>query len=210
MAVADTFEVKLQILTDENITRFKKLFDNAFMCLSMDDAPSTCWPIFEERYFPKFSNVQPGAHRLIAELSHPNDGTIIKGTSFGIRNFWVHDKTEGLVPMNLVDPSDGSTAFSEEMMKSVEEQRVIQDSEEDQRLETVQRTTREPSKSQVILHIAVNGESQTLPIFKDDDYTLKAADFCYENKIRESSCVDQVLKQINNEWGKKPQLEFIS
>ena len=53
-AVGSSFEARLSILTTENITKFKRLFGNGYMCLSLDEAAHTCWPIFEERYFLDF------------------------------------------------------------------------------------------------------------------------------------------------------------
>lgn len=87
-----TFEVDLQIITSANVTKFKKVFANAYMCLSLDDATHTCWPIFEENYLPKFSNVKPGKHTLKAAISHPLTGEIIEGTGIGIRTFNVRGK----------------------------------------------------------------------------------------------------------------------
>eukprot|EP00924_Labyrinthula_sp_SR-Ha-C_P009735 snap_masked-scaffold_22-processed-gene-4.16-mRNA-1 protein AED:1.00 eAED:1.00 QI:0/-1/0/0/-1/1/1/0/480 len=89
-----TFEVHLQVITTSNIKKFKKVFDPAFMCLSLDEAPYTCWPLFEEDYHPKFAMVEPGWHNLSAQITHPNSGELVFGTGLGIRKFYVQNISE--------------------------------------------------------------------------------------------------------------------
>lgn len=100
--VKPTFEAQLQIVTSANLSKFKEVFKYAYMCLSLDNATHTCWPIFEEAYLPKFSHITPGKHTLQAEISHPHTGELLHGTSLGIRAFNVFNLTTS--PVNFLPP----------------------------------------------------------------------------------------------------------
>ena len=188
-AVADSFEARLSILTTENITKFKRLFGNGYMCLSLDEAAHTCWPIFEERYFPKLVGLSPGMHRLTAEVSHPENGDIIIGSGIGMRRFWVREKdTPGLVTMKLSPVGDdaGSTAIPGSIKSS---------SDDDFHY---------PShKAQVVVQITVDGSDHSLPIYEGDDWTMEAARFCRATNIKTDDCVDTITAAIKKEWEAK-------
>jgi hypothetical protein len=122
MIVQPTFEVRLHVVTSANLTTFRRLFTSSYICLSLDESLfQSCWPIFEESYYPKFYDVAPGKHTLVAHLSHPNTMDIIPGTALGVRNYWVSaDKSS--VPIALREPSLGSHAFREGLKREVAEE----------------------------------------------------------------------------------------
>jgi hypothetical protein len=122
MTVQPTFEVRLHVVTSANLTTFRRLFTNGFICLTLDESVfQSCWPIFEESYYPKFFDLAPGKHTLVAHLSHPNTMDIIPGTALGVRNYWVSaDKSS--VPIVLREPSIGSHAFGGDLKREAAEE----------------------------------------------------------------------------------------
>ena len=61
-----------------NTTLFSLLFVNEFVCLSLDDQPSACWPISQDAdVHPYFLGVEDGLHTVVAALTHPYTGAII-------------------------------------------------------------------------------------------------------------------------------------
>lgn len=60
-----------------NMTLFRHLFANDFICLSLDNAPSSCWPLSQSEHHPLFVGVPDGLHTLIASITHPIEGHVI-------------------------------------------------------------------------------------------------------------------------------------
>lgn len=72
---------EFHVITDlhvSNMTLFRHLFANDFICLSLDNAPSSCWPLSQSDVRPLFVNVPDGLHTLVASLTHPSEGRIIQ------------------------------------------------------------------------------------------------------------------------------------
>eukprot|EP00516_Mucochytrium_quahogii_P004236 CAMPEP_0203744898 /NCGR_PEP_ID=MMETSP0098-20131031/811_1 /ASSEMBLY_ACC=CAM_ASM_000208 /TAXON_ID=96639 /ORGANISM=" , Strain NY0313808BC1" /LENGTH=461 /DNA_ID=CAMNT_0050632529 /DNA_START=273 /DNA_END=1655 /DNA_ORIENTATION=- len=207
MVMPHTFEVRLHIVTAANLTQFRRLFQDSFICLALDNSISqSCWPIFEERYYPKFFNLKPGKHKLVASISHPNTLDIIDATSIGERNFWVSDDPNRMIPMTLSEPSKGSNAFDKNLQEQVmEEIRLNEDGTE--------ATTESRNEAFVTLKVNVDNVRHLLKVYKSDDYVTLAARFCVEQNILGQNCVKGITDLIEEEWRKLsdlPHLELFS
>eukprot|EP00514_Thraustochytrium_sp_LLF1b_P010725 CAMPEP_0184558708 /NCGR_PEP_ID=MMETSP0199_2-20130426/46051_1 /TAXON_ID=1112570 /ORGANISM="Thraustochytrium sp., Strain LLF1b" /LENGTH=537 /DNA_ID=CAMNT_0026955975 /DNA_START=164 /DNA_END=1777 /DNA_ORIENTATION=- len=127
VAVPGTFEARLNVMTAANLTQFRRLFKDSFICLELDEVTfQSCWPIFEENYYPKFFNLEPGMHILESHITHPNTVEILPMTSMGKRNFWVAERHHGMIPMKLREPSLGSNAFDEDLRRQVQAETLAQ------------------------------------------------------------------------------------
>jgi hypothetical protein len=71
-----SFEVQADVHTT-NSTMFELLFANEFVCLSLDHAPSSCWPLAQSQRRPFFLGLEDGMHTLIAAVTHPYTGAPI-------------------------------------------------------------------------------------------------------------------------------------
>ncbi|GBG29202.1 Hypothetical Protein FCC1311_054242 [Hondaea fermentalgiana] len=217
-AVPGTFEVRLHIVTATNLTQFRRLFQNSFICLALDEAShQVCWPIFEETYYPKFFNLKPGAHTLVAHLSHPNTLEIIPGTAMEIRTFWVTEKNQGMIPMTLRAPSEGSNAFGESTQATTTQEADVQPSQETSSSSSSVTMDSEDEaqsdKPHVSLQINVDGQRHVLLAFEGEDPVTTAGQFCVEKKIFGQNCVSSISRLIEVEWQKLrdiPHIELFS
>jgi len=201
IAVSPTFEARLHIVTSANLTKFRRLFQESFLCISLDPHNvQSCWPIFEDRYYPKFFHIPQGHHSMIASISHPNTLETIPGTSLGVRSFWVHEKGSGMIPMKLDNPTPGSNAFPPELQAQVLDELNVVVLDEDLDEDTKESISTSKDIPFIILQVNINGERVTLKVFEDEKPIEKAARFCVENDIMGQNCVSSLKRLIEIEW----------
>ena len=61
---------------------------------------------------------------------------------------------------------------------------------------------------EVIVYVRVDSEDVPLRVSKGDDYEARALDFCFENQITHSQCVDQITDEISSQMSRSPHIQF--
>jgi len=200
-AVSPSFPVKMHIHTGANLTVFRKMFENSFICLALDGAvQQSCWPIFEQNYSPKFVNLTAGEHLLQAHIAHPQSLEIVDGSSKGPLRFWVSEKEDKVVPMYLREPSQNSNSFGDSFEDKPAREHL-----------NMPTGRQEETQGSVTLQINVDGRRHQLVVTKDADFLMDAARFCVKHDIVGQNCVSVVKRMIEIEWEKArdlPHLEF--
>eukprot|EP00947_MAST-08B_sp_MAST-8B-sp1_P001842 g1842.t1 len=173
--VGRNFEASLEVLTTEAMDKFKRLFENGFMCLSMDGAANACWPLFVDSYTPSFNNLREGRHTLVAHLSHPETGKLVLGSSMGATTFYSLAQDDGAGPGSR--GAGGGDAPDPTAMVQVQPD----------------------GSTTTVIHVVIDGRAVPFMVGLHEEPMSKAQQFCASNKIVSDECASQLVERLKLE-----------